>query len=115
MTRCLVLLIVLSFAATNAPAGDGAFAVSPLDEGEYGLRLWAKDRANGLESHRVLQEFRVSNRPPAGERETYRMTAADAAGLGTNVLEGLQRLWDEKAAGGVRSSRFYRQSTKEGQ
>mgnify|MGYP003311848185 CR=1 FL=1 len=94
--------IVRTLAATNAPAGDGAFAVSPLDEGEYVLRLWAKDRTNGLESHRVLQEFRVSNRPPAGERETYRMTAADAAGLGTNVLEGLQRLWDEKAAGGVR-------------
>ena len=94
--------VVRTLAATNAPAGDGAFAVAPLDEGEYALRLWAKDCANGLESHRVLQEFRVSNRPPAGERETYRMTESDAAGLGTNALIGLQRLWDEKAAGGIR-------------
>lgn len=99
--------LVRTLVATNAPAGDGAFAVGTLDEGAYDLRLWAKDRANGLESHRVLQEFRVSNRPPADERETYRMTAGDVAGLGTNVLEGLQRLWDEKAADGIRRFVMY--------
>ena len=61
-------------------SGDGEFNLGKLSVGEYEMRVWAKD-AQGRESHRVIQDFRVVAAAdlviPA--EKVYTMTAADLA------------------------------------
>ena len=64
-------------------SGDGCFALGRLPAGDYQVGLWARD-AQGRESHRVWQEFRVRAAqdlviPP---EKTYVMTAADLKAYG---------------------------------
>ena len=44
---------------SDVGAGDGKFAFKPFPKGEYEVCVWAVDRANKLESHRVWHSFRV--------------------------------------------------------
>ena len=115
------------FVRRNIPSGDGEFDLGVLPAGEYTVRMWSVDRENGLESHRVLQDFRVVAKVRDDARAVYRMTAADLAKYGirndgatekpvpvtdpewplleTNAvatLAGLQRFIDDKASNGVR-------------
>lgn len=64
-------------------SGDGRFALGRLPAGDYQVGLWARD-AQGRESHRVWQEFRVRAAqdlviPP---EKVYVMTAADLKAYG---------------------------------
>jgi len=78
----------------NVPSGDGAFDLGALEVGEWTLSVQARDRANGLVSHVVWQEFRVL---PASERtipadKVYRMTKADLATYGIRNDGDYERL-----------------------
>ena len=117
------------FEKKDVAAGDGILPLGALPEGDYALRIWARERNGGLESHRVVHEFKVVG-PDYGDVSgdlTYRMTEADLekygidnkgtaeksakvgndawerqeeAGLGN--LEGLQRFVDDQATSGVK-------------
>ncbi len=66
-------------------SGDGVFEIGKLPVGDYTLRVWSVDLRRGLESHRVVHEFRVV-RPEDLDRSksTYVMTEADLAKYGIN-------------------------------
>lgn len=64
----------------NVGAGDGKFAFKPFrKKGEYEVCIWAVNRANNLESHRIWHTFRVVTPEdleiPADK--VYTMTADD--------------------------------------
>ena len=64
---------------SDVGAGDGKFSFKPFPKGEYEVCIWAVNRANNLESHRVWHTFRVVTpedlKIPADK--VYTMTAGD--------------------------------------
>ena len=64
-------------------SGDGMFEIGQLPVGDYTLRIWSVDLRRGLESHRIVHEFRVV-KPEDLDRSkaTYVMTEADLAKYG---------------------------------
>lgn len=72
-----------TLAQKGVKSGDGRFDLGRLAAGDYRVGLWARD-AQGRESHRVWQEFRVRAAKdlavPASK--VYAMTAADLKAYG---------------------------------
>lgn len=87
---------------TDLHSGDAEFNLGPLPVGDYELRVWVKD-AQGRESHRVIQDFRVVSAAdlviPADKIYT-----ATAAGFISTTGRQVQISWSSTASSSATQS-----------